>query len=246
MKVRLVAVTFAEPLLTILALLALPLAHAEEPGADWSLSFQEGLRLIQEDRPAEAIGHLQRVIEVNPDASEPYAAIRLASGLRGRSVGEVGVERALIQLAHDHLQRDELDKAERVLKSLVRNRFANPEPHLLLQALYAKRARSDASNHAGKIFKGLLGALLATGDGKTPETAFLVQGINEEYLLVGYVFRCRTREQRVHFPPTGGVYDILEVVCADGERSVYFDVTAWGPEPAWRLKTYRPALQKSP
>jgi len=49
----------------------------------------------------------------------------------------------------------------------------------------------------------------------------------------------------VHFPPTGGVYDILEVVCADGERSVYFDVTAWGPEPAWRLRLYRPALQKS-
>jgi tetratricopeptide (TPR) repeat protein len=158
-----------------LALLALPFAHAEEPGADWSLSFQEGLRLIQEDRPAEAIGHLQRAIEVNPDAPEPYAMIRLASGMRGRRVGEVGIERALIHLAHHHLQRDELDKAETVLKSLVQDRYANPEPHLLLQMLYAKRGRPEASKHAGKIFKGLLEALLATGDGKTPETAFLVQ-----------------------------------------------------------------------
>ena len=243
---RVVIGTFPGALLIILALVALPLARAEEPGPDWLLSFQEGLRLIQEDRPAEAIGHFQRAIEVNPDASEPYTAIRLASGLRGRSVGEVGVERGLIHLAHQQLQRDELDKAESVLKSLVQARFANPEPHLLLQALYAKRGRPAASDHAGKIFKGLLEALLATGDGKTPETAFLVQGIAEEYLVVGYVFRCRTRGQRVHFPPAGGVYDILEVVCADGERSVYFDVTAWGPEPAWRLKTYRPAPQKSP
>lgn len=39
--------------------------------------------------------------------------------------------------------------------------------------------------HAGKIFKGLLEAVLATGDGKTPETAFLVQGIAEESLPEG-------------------------------------------------------------
>ena len=42
--------TFPRPLLIILALIALPLAHAEEPGPDWLLSFQEGLRLIQEER----------------------------------------------------------------------------------------------------------------------------------------------------------------------------------------------------
>jgi len=77
--------TFPRPLLIILALIALPLAHAEEPGPDWLLSFQEGLRLIQEERPAEAIGHFQRAIEVNPDASELYTAIRRASGLCGRS-----------------------------------------------------------------------------------------------------------------------------------------------------------------
>ena len=223
-----------------------PTVPADEPAADWRASFQEGLRLIQEDRPAEAIGHLQRAIEVNPDASEPCSAIRLAYGLRGRDVREVVAERGRLRVARDHLERDELDKAEGVLKVLLQLNFANPEPHLILQALHAKRGRSAASDHAGKIFRGLLEALLATGDGKTPETAFLVQGINEEYLLVGYVFRCRTREQRLHFPPTGGVYDILKVVCADGERSLYFDVTAWGPEPAWRLKTYRPAPPNSP
>ncbi len=228
-----------------LALLALALAHAAEPEADWLLSFQEGLRLIHENRPAEAIRHFQRAIEVNPDAAEPYAAIRLASGMQGRPIREVAVERGVTQMAHRHLQRDELDRAEWALKSLLEIRFANPEPHLLLQRLHAKRGRQEASDHAGKIFKGLLEALLATGDGKTRETAFLVQGIAEEYLLVGYVFRCRTREQRVDFPPAGGVYDILKVECAEGERSLYFDVTAWGPEPAWRLKTYPPP-PKSP
>jgi tetratricopeptide (TPR) repeat protein len=223
-----------------------PTAPADEPAADWRASFQEGVRAIEEDRLSDAIGHLQRAIEVNPDAREPYAAIRIAYGLRGRDVGEVGVERGLLRVARDHLERDELDKAERVLELLLQHNFANPEPHLMLQALHAKRGRSAAIDHAGKIFRGLLEALLATGDGKTPETAFLVLGIAEEYLLVGYVFRCRTLEQRVHFPPSGGVYDVLKVLCADAERTVYFDVSAWGPDPAWRLKTYRPAPPKSP
>jgi hypothetical protein len=48
----------------------------------------------------------------------------------------------------------------------------------------------------------------------------------------------------VQFPPSGGVYDVLNIVCADGERSLWFDVSAWGPEPAWRLTTYRRALKK--
>jgi hypothetical protein len=42
---------------------------------------------------------------------------------------------------------------------------------------------------------------------------------------------------RAHAEPSGAV-------CADGERSLWFDVSAWGPEPAWRLTTYRRALKK--
>jgi len=156
MKVRLVAVTFAEPFSPSWPSLPFRLLMPRSPGR--TVAVLSGRpRLIQEDRPAEAIGHLQRVIEVQSDASEPYAAFASPPAAR-RSVGEVGVDAALIQLAHDHLSVTSSTRPERVLKSLFGNPLRQPEPHLLLQALYAKRARSDASNHAGKIFKGLLGA----------------------------------------------------------------------------------------
>jgi tetratricopeptide (TPR) repeat protein len=232
--------------LTLMAVLALPVAHAEEPEADWLVSYQEGLRLIQDGKPADAIGHFQRAIEINPDAAGPFAAIRLASGWRGRDVREVTLEVALIRRVRDHLRRDELFPAEMILKDIVANRFANPEAHFLLQDVHLRGRRLEAGRHAGKIFKGLLDALLATGDGKSFETAFLVQGINEEYFLIDQALDCRPRARRVDFPPSGGVYDVFSVQCPDGERTLYFNVTAWGPEPAWRLKTYRPESLKLP
>jgi hypothetical protein len=176
--------------LAVLALVALPRAHAEPSGAGWSSAFHEGLRMVEENQLSDAIGHFQRAIEINPDAAEPYTAIRLACGLRGRKIGQVLTETALIRRAHDHLQRDEVDDAEKVLTSLVRDRFANPEPHRLLYALHTKRGGHPARSQAGKIFRGLLAALLASGDGKSRETAVLVQGIAEEHMLAGYVFRC--------------------------------------------------------
>jgi hypothetical protein len=228
------------------SLTASPPARAADAAADWSDSYNEGMRLLREDRFTDAIRHLQRAIEVNPDAPEPYAAIRLAAGLRGRLVGEVARERVLVNLAHDALRDDQLDRAEEIAKSLAEVRFGNPEAHLLLQWLHAKRGRQAASEHARKIVTGLLAVMLDSGDGKTLETAYLVQGVNEEYMLLGYVFHCWARKQEVLFPPAGGVYDALTAECADGERVLYFDVTVWGLEPAWRLKTYRTRAKPSP
>src|SRR5688572_17667576 len=48
--------------------------------------------MMQEDRLADAIAHFRRAIETNPGAAEPYAAIRRAAGLHGRTVGEVALE----------------------------------------------------------------------------------------------------------------------------------------------------------
>lgn len=38
--------------------------------------------------------------------------------------------------------------------------------------------------------------------------------------------------------PGGGVYDAHFVSCGSTEQTVYFDVSAWGPDPEWRLKVY--------
>jgi len=41
-----------------------------------------------------------------------------------------------------------------------------------------------------------------------------------------------------HTPPGGGVYDAHLVSCGDKVYTVYFDISAWGPDPEWRLKVY--------
>ena len=225
-------------ILTFLLLFAPP-THAQQADPDWLLSYKEGLRLVQDGQPAAAIGHFQRSIELNPGGGpETYAAIRVASGLAGRNVRDVTLEMGLIRQAHEHLRQGRLFPAENLLKDLAANRFANPEVHLLLEELHIKNGRAEPGRHAGLVSKGLLDAILASGDGASLETAFLVQGINEEYLIVGRVLSCQATTRRVEFPPTGGVYDVFQVSCPDGARTMYFNVTAWGPNPDWRLKTY--------
>ena len=41
-----------------------------------------------------------------------------------------------------------------------------------------------------------------------------------------------------HTPPGGGVYDAHLVSCGDKVYTVYFDISAWGLDPEWRLKVY--------
>jgi tetratricopeptide (TPR) repeat protein len=204
-----------------------------------TLALQEGVQAMAKDRFQDAITHLQRAIEANPDAREPYTAIRTAYGLRGRSLAEAA-DSGLLLLARQHLDRGDFVEAERVLKRLLQAHFANPATHFWLGELHTRRGSFSDAERARKMFRGLLHAVLAPRRGDSLETAILVQSISEEYLIIGLVLGCRFLEQRLSFPPSGGVYDVMKVKCGDAVRTLYFDVTAWGPEPTWRVKSYRP------
>jgi tetratricopeptide (TPR) repeat protein len=201
------------------------------------------IHAIQEGRLGDAIAHFQRAIESNPDARALYVGIRSVYGVRGRSLPEVGLDGIVLRQASEHIGRNDLIEAEKILTSLLRSHFANPETHLLMRRLYERRADPANAARAGKMFQGFLDAILASGDGKAPETAFLVQSISEEYFVVGSVLRCQRTQQELVFPPSGGVYDKLMVLCEDSIRSIYFDISAWlEPNPAGRLRTYQPTL----
>jgi hypothetical protein len=244
---------------SLAALIAAPLVAEGQPGEKApplqsvtertdgvQVDLQEGVRALRENRLSDAITHLRRAIESNPDEREPYAAIRAAYGLRGRGVGEAGgLDRGLLFLARQRLQAGDLVEAEKVLNGLLQAHFANPATHFWLREVHTRRGSSSDAERAGKMFRGLLDAIRATGSGESLETAILVQSISEEYLIIELVLRCRTLEQRVSFPPGGGVYDVMRVTCGDAVRTLYFDISAWGPEPAWRLKSYGP-VQSGP
>jgi hypothetical protein len=172
------------------------------------------------------------------DAPGPYRAIRSVYGRLGRDVRDVAEDGRLLGTAHRATRSGQLDEAERVLQSLLERHFANPETHLLLRDVYGQRGDSAGAEREHKIFLGFLRAILTSGDGKTPETSYVVQSINEEYFILAVGGRCDRKARWLHTPPGGGIYDAHLVSCGGTEQTVYFDVSAWGPDAAWRLKVY--------
>ncbi len=211
----------------LVSLLCVDAAHADDrPSA------------LSEDVGRQMLAHFQGEMLKDLDAPGPYSAIRIVYGRMGRDVRDVAEDGRLLRTAHRAKWSGALDEAERALETLLVRHFANPETHMLLRDVYGQRGDSAGAEREHKIFLGFVRALLTSGDGKTPETAYLVQSIAEEYFILGLVARCERKTRWMHTPLGAGVYDAHLVLCGATEHTVYFDISAWGLEPEWRLKVY--------
>jgi tetratricopeptide (TPR) repeat protein len=209
-----------------------------EQDAIWMTSFQKGVRALKEKEFEEAIGQFKKAIHEKPDATQPYSAIRIA-------YGQMGLEHSpsdMLDLvkARKVLDGGQLDHAEEILRNLLRVHFANPQTHALLRRVYMQKGRSEEASHELKIFSGLLDAILSTGDGKTPETSFLVQSISEEY-VVALRLNCENKGHELR-KIKGRMYDVLTLSCGRwwwNRRTVYFDISAfYSGDPSVRLTVY--------
>lgn len=135
------------------------------------------------------LAHFQSEMLKDLDAPGPYSAIRSVYGRLGRDVRDVVEDRRLLSMAHKTTRSGQFDEAERTLRSLLERHFANPETHMLLRDVYGQRGDSAGAARENKIFLDFLRAILTSGDGKTPDTAYLVQSIAEEYFILAYAVR---------------------------------------------------------
>ncbi len=71
---------------------------------------------------------------------------------------------------------------------------------------------------------GLLSSITSTGDGKTPETAWHVSSVEEEYFVMRMIGVKPGRQSLVN--RNGRIFDALEVVDGKGvSRTLWFDIT---------------------
>lgn len=91
--------------------------------------------------------------------------------------------------------------------------------HLMLASLLLRTGDYQGSVYHRSMFYGLLWSTLASGDGKTPKTAFHVIASDEEYTVLNFI-GAKLKQQSLQ-----GVNDVMEVEL-DGKVSVmYFDVS---------------------
>lgn len=103
------------------------------------------------------------------------------------------------------------DYAETITKA---NQLLSDDPtnlDLLMIMLQCYDRQKDVKNFTYYLsqFKLLTGAILDSGDGKSEDSAYLVNSVGDEYILIN-VIQIPRQASRSSKPATGGMYDIWE------------------------------------
>lgn len=105
--------------------------------------------------------------------------------------------------------------------------FTNGGLHLATANSYKELGETERADFHRYISERILNALLSTGDGKTAETAYCVQGISEEYRIMrhlGYKV-----SSQAFIMGTGSNYDVLlgKDEKTKKEVGLYFDISGF-------------------
>jgi hypothetical protein len=114
-------------------------------------------------------------------------------------------------------------KAAGLAQTLLEKNFTLSDAHFMLAYCSKKAGDAAAEEKEAKIAAGLLKSILASGDGKTPQTAFRVVTISEEYSVLK-VLRLQKSMQRL-ISHEGHAYDVLDAKgSGDQTVSLYFKI----------------------
>jgi len=84
-------------------------------------------------------------------------------------------------------------------------------------------AKTEQSERHTAAARGLMKAIFASGDGKAPETAFVVISLAEEYSVIG--LQGSKKLQQALINKDGHSYDLLTVASkSGGKEEVYFNI----------------------
>ena len=118
-----------------------------------------------------------------------------------------------------------LDRVAALANQIIERDYTDIDAHAALAAVLERRGQSEQAAFERAVADGLLNSIADSGDGMTPETAYVVIGVAEEYSLLGARGVQVGRQSLVQ--AARGPVDALEVVNpTSGERqTVYFDVS---------------------
>lgn len=169
------------------------------------MSFQDLLADVQQ-RPERADYHALRMAYARSPEYAPY-------------VHDLeGVERL-----RDALQSGDLEAALVAVGRLLAFNYLDIEAHMAADYVFTMQGDTDRSTYHRTFARGLIDAINATGDGRSPETAYIVLNIPEEYTfmrLLGYTPGRQGLES-----VNGHEFDTFEVQDPEGQASqIYFNI----------------------
>ena len=120
---------------------------------------------------------------------------------------------------------NDADRVAAIANDIVARDYTDIDAHAALSTVLERSGRRDEAAFELAVANGLLSSIEQSGDGTTPETAFVVVGIAEEYSFLGARGVQVARQSLIQ--TDRGPVDALEVVNpTTNERStIYFNVS---------------------
>jgi hypothetical protein len=138
---------------------------------------------------AEILGHVQQ-----GDMTVDFRAFRVAGALKSgphASMLEAKERAAFRSIA---ASGDWMGALELAKRALDRN-YASLVAHSDAMAAYQAMGKADEAGAHEKILNALLDSIRQSGDGKSPETAYFVVTVQEEYIFLNRVLNVRAKSQ---------------------------------------------------
>jgi hypothetical protein len=141
----------------------------------------------EEDQPKKTSDYqtlLKRVM--NFDLTVDFKALRLsyAETADYNPYGDDKVKKAEM---FEALRNKEYEKAVSAAQTILEKKFVDIEAHFVCSIAFREMKNSERYNFHHFVTQGLVDSILDSGDGKTPETAFIVIETGEEYTLLGMI-----------------------------------------------------------
>jgi hypothetical protein len=120
---------------------------------------------------------------------------------------------------------NDADRVAAIANDIIARDYTDIDAHAALATVLQRRGERDEAAFELAVANGLLRSIEQSGDGMTPETAFVVAGVAEEYSFLG-ARGVQVAKQSLLQTERGPV-DALEVVNpTNSERStVYFNIS---------------------
>lgn len=132
-----------------------------------------------------------------------------------------------LQKAFDEAIRSgDAQKTVTAAEALLEHNYTSSRTHVMLSFLYGNEGKMEKSKFHSLVSEGLFRSIVAKGDGKSPETAWTVFAVSEEYDTLKKLGRFGKVSQSA-FSQKDRHYDKLDSLDPKtGDKKVYyFDVT---------------------
>jgi len=122
------------------------------------------------------------------------------------------------------LNTEDYKKALPILEDILNKKYVSFEAHALSAFCYSMLQDSVKQDYHTAIYHGLIGSIMDSGDGKDPQTAFIVIGTDEEYELLE-IYNLQHGNQNL-VNSEGHNFDMLDAKDRESgeEFNIYFNV----------------------